>query len=151
VTTISFTVPGPPRGWARARASAAGRFVRMHNPKSNDEWRASVQFAAVGRFPEPLRVPVAVVITAFWSRPAGHIGKRGLKPSAPVHRTGKPDVDNLAKGVLDSLNGIAWHDDAQVVQLVVAKGWADDGGARTVVSIFPRDELDSSNTLTHAD
>lgn len=139
-SAVSISIPGEPRGWARARASAAAGFVRLHNPKSNDEWRASVQFAAVGRFAEPLRGPVVVSIEAHWSRPAGHIGKRGLKPSAPRHRTGKPDVDNLAKGILDSLNGIAWHDDRQVVELVVRKAWADDGGARTVVTIRPEDD-----------
>lgn len=35
--------------------------------------------------------------------------------------TGKGDVDNLAGGVMDALNGIAWHDDEQVIDLVVRK------------------------------
>lgn len=33
----------------------------------------------------------------------------------------KPDVDNIAKLVLDALNGIAWVDDAQVTKLCVRK------------------------------
>ena len=33
----------------------------------------------------------------------------------------KPDTDNIAKGVLDSLNGIAYKDDKQVVELIVNK------------------------------
>lgn len=35
--------------------------------------------------------------------------------------TGKGDVDNLAGGVMDALNGIAWHDDEQVIDLVARK------------------------------
>lgn len=35
--------------------------------------------------------------------------------------TGKGDVDNLAGGVMDALNGIAWFDDEQVIDLVVRK------------------------------
>lgn len=35
--------------------------------------------------------------------------------------THKPDADNVAKSVLDALNGVAWHDDTQVVCLVVRK------------------------------
>jgi Holliday junction resolvase RusA-like endonuclease len=35
--------------------------------------------------------------------------------------TGRPDSDNLAKGVLDALNGILWGDDAAVVELTVSK------------------------------
>lgn len=34
----------------------------------------------------------------------------------------KPDVDNVAKIVLDALNGLAWKDDAQVVSIRVIKG-----------------------------
>ena len=35
--------------------------------------------------------------------------------------TGKPDCDNIAKAVLDALNGVAFDDDSQVVTLVVRK------------------------------
>lgn len=35
--------------------------------------------------------------------------------------TVKPDVDNVAKSVLDALNGVAYADDAQVVSLCVLK------------------------------
>lgn len=33
----------------------------------------------------------------------------------------KPDLDNLAKSVLDALNGIVWRDDAQVASLSMSK------------------------------
>ena len=33
----------------------------------------------------------------------------------------KPDCDNIAKIILDALNGLAYDDDAQVVQLSVKK------------------------------
>lgn len=35
--------------------------------------------------------------------------------------TVKPDWDNVGKIVCDALNGIAWHDDAQVTQATVRK------------------------------
>ena len=35
--------------------------------------------------------------------------------------THKPDADNIAKSVLDALNGIAWKDDAQITKLVIWK------------------------------
>ena len=35
--------------------------------------------------------------------------------------THKPDADNIAKIVLDALNGVAWLDDAQVTSLTVVK------------------------------
>ena len=38
----------------------------------------------------------------------------------------KPDADNVAKIVLDSLNKIAFDDDAQVVELTVIKRWTEE-------------------------
>jgi Holliday junction resolvase RusA-like endonuclease len=35
--------------------------------------------------------------------------------------SGRGDVDNLAGGVMDALNGIAWRDDDQIVDLAVHK------------------------------
>lgn len=37
----------------------------------------------------------------------------------------KPDTDNIAKSILDSLNGIAYKDDKQVAELIVYKFYND--------------------------
>lgn len=37
------------------------------------------------------------------------------------HDTTKPDLDNVAKLVLDALNGLAWADDAQITTLNLHK------------------------------
>ena len=42
-----------------------------------------------------------------------------------VFPTTKPDTDNIAKSILDSLNGIAYKDDKQVVDLRVRKQYAE--------------------------
>lgn len=42
-----------------------------------------------------------------------------------ISPTKKPDMDNVVKIVLDALNGFAWHDDAQVVDLSVMKVYTD--------------------------
>lgn len=39
----------------------------------------------------------------------------------------KPDMDNIAKIILDSLNGIAYEDDKQVVELHLYKQFAEQG------------------------
>ena len=39
--------------------------------------------------------------------------------------TKKPDADNIAKVVCDALNGLAYKDDAQVIDLTVHKRFGD--------------------------
>ncbi len=52
-----------------------------------------------------------------------------------------PDIDNLAKFVLDALNGLVYHDDRQVVQLVVYKLREETGCLTgcTRVTVHPYD------------
>ena len=38
----------------------------------------------------------------------------------------KADVDNLAKAVLDGLNGVAWGDDSQIVRVSIFKEYAKE-------------------------
>lgn len=58
-----------------------------------------------------------------------------LKPKKPkgFYCTINKDLDNLSKAVLDSLNGIAFIDDKQVVELNSAKNYGDSD--RVVIEI----------------
>lgn len=56
-------------------------------------------------------------------RPDSRIKKRS--DNAREWHDRRPDVDNLAKAVMDALKGIAWKDDAQVCQLSVGKVMAN--------------------------
>lgn len=47
--------------------------------------------------------------------------------------TKKPDIDNIAKAVLDSINRIAYKDDSQIVDLQVRKFYSEN--PRVVVTI----------------
>ena len=47
--------------------------------------------------------------------------KKELKLSGKIRPTMKPDNDNIAKSVLDALNGLAYVDDKQIVELKVNK------------------------------
>ncbi len=57
--------------------------------------------------------PVAVRIDVMAKQPEGQ--------RAPSPNTGTPDVRDIADAVLDALNGVAYEDDAQVVELTVKK------------------------------
>ena len=48
-------------------------------------------------------------------------------------RGGKPDIDNVCKAVLDALNGVAYKDDSQVVELhVIKRGKVAHGEGNTL-------------------
>lgn len=51
-----------------------------------------------------------------------------LKPPKGPHGpypTKRPDIDNLEKLITDALNGVAYEDDKQIVQVKKIKRWAD--------------------------
>ena len=56
--------------------------------------------------------------------------KKKAKIEGVIRPTVKPDCDNLAKSILDSLNGLAYQDDKQVVELIVKKYYAENAEVR---------------------
>jgi Holliday junction resolvase RusA-like endonuclease len=82
---------------------------------------------------------VKVALTFKMTRPKGHYrtGRYAhlLRDGAPARPAGKPDLDKLARAVLDGLTaGGAWKDDSQVVVLVAEKLYAAGPGCRIVVT-----------------
>lgn len=127
---LQFFVEGTPKGQPRPRAVIRGMRAGVFDPGTADEWKAAVAEVwrnVVGaRGLQPREGAVRVTLLFYMPRPKGHFGAKGLKPSAPLAHTGKPDLDNLAKAVLDVLTRLeAWNDDSQVNFLTVARRWAD--------------------------
>ena len=56
--------------------------------------------------------------------------KKKAKIEGMIRPTVKPDCDNLAKSILDSLNGLAYQDDKQVVELSIKKYYAENAEVR---------------------
>jgi Holliday junction resolvase RusA-like endonuclease len=132
MSRIWFTVPGEPRGWARARTQGA-RFFTDNKTRSEKQAVAAWAIEAGARIIEG---PVSVTLTAYLRIPKSASKKLRAAMLANIQRpTKKPDGDNLAKLALDALNGVCWHDDVQVVDLTVRKFWSDE--PRLVVEISP--------------
>jgi hypothetical protein len=68
-----------------------------------------------------------------------------VRPDAPAFPYSRGDATNLAKGIEDALNKIAWADDSQVVELTVRRRWAkpgEDAGAYiTICDIEPTPDV----------
>ena len=122
--TITFSVPGVPTGKKRPRFSRFGNHVRTYQPADDARRENLVALAfreAAGSIP-PHAGPVAVSVEAVFIPPLSWSKKRRADPG---HKVSKPDVDNLAKSVLDGLNGLAFIDDSQIVRLEAGKRFGD--------------------------
>ena len=129
----TITIPGKPIGQPRQRHSVIGGHVRNYTPTDHPVTAFKYALRLAWQWPQ-IEGPVRCSIVAIYARPLSKIKKRG--PNPETWHTSKPDADNIAKAILDSLNGVAWRDDSQVSELIVRKRVAAGGEtARTIVTV----------------
>jgi len=139
---VIIDVRGLPAPQGSKRHVGGGRMVEMS--KAVGPWREAVRAQTqlvMERGPgiETMTGPVQVKLFFYLTRPKGHFGtgrnSAVLRPSAPGRPAGKPDLDKLARAVLDGLTaGGAWKDDSQVVVLVAEKLYAAGPGCRIIIT-----------------
>lgn len=141
MTGFTFHVPGTPEPLRRHRAgSRGGRVVTFDDPRNQpyqDRIRWAWRDAGGTQLGDEL---VDLQVISLFARPATHIRRDGSLSALGQRATNpsRSDVDNLAKNVMDALNGLAWTDDRQVVSLTSVKVWADpEMGARLIVTAGP--------------
>lgn len=125
---IYFVVYGQPQGKGRPRASSRGGFVRMYTPAATlayEQQIARLAEIARGEFPV-LQTPMSLRVVAHHPIPISWSKKKQQLALAGELVPGKPDLDNVAKAVLDALNGVIYVDDKQVVRLVAEKKYSFD-------------------------
>lgn len=101
----------------------------MYNPGTADEWKMIVRCAAKAMWDGvPFDGPTAASFMFIFARPKNHFRSNGkLRDDAPTWHRGKPDRDNLDKGVLDCLtNAGILSDDSIVCSGVISKRYAKD-------------------------
>ena len=121
--TLKITIPGNPTPWSRAGKAGKHHYTKPAMAASQRliAWN-TIQQVGQMTLTGPLEVSIVfgLAIPASWSRKRTQEALDGR-----TRPTGKPDVDNLAKQVLDALNGVLWQDDAQVVDLHERKIYAE--------------------------
>ena len=139
---ITFTVAGEPFGKKRPRASSFGGHARIHNDPENERYELKVINAykqQIGDKQFDQEETLSVRIHAWYGIPKSFSKKKqALALANKLRPTKKPDLDNIAKSVLDALNHIAYYDDSQVVTLHVSKWYSGD--PRVTVTLYAYDE-----------
>ena len=120
---ILFTVPGEPQGKGRPRFN--GKSGTTYTPQKTAEYEQLVVLAyrsKCGNTKFPPHAALDMRIRAYFAIPASDSNKqRAQKTQGAIRPTKKPDWDNIGKIIADSLNGVAYRDDSQIVDAQVRK------------------------------
>ena len=120
--TLRLSIKFEPVAKGRPKTSFVNGKVWTYTPRKTKE---AQQFLAL-RFEKyikdqfPAHTPVKLTATFYRTKSKWLPKKEGL----PVR---KPDLDNLLKLLLDSLNGVLVADDAQITSLTIKKRWSTNG------------------------
>ena len=98
---ITFEVPGSPVPKQRARRGRSGRW---YTPQATRSYEAKVGWMAKAA---GIHAP--------------HDGPVGLKVRLWFPDRRRRDADNVVKAIMDALNGLAYSDDSQVIELFVSR------------------------------
>ena len=120
MSTVTFTILGKPCGKGRPRFSTAGGYARSYTPAKTIEYENLVRMEWEKSGSKKLEGVISAVIYAYFPIPKSVSKKKRAALNGTAH-TKKPDCDNIAKIILDALNGIAYDDDSQVASLRVKK------------------------------
>ncbi len=135
-----FSIPGAPVGKARPRVVVQGGHAHAYTPPKSASYARLVAEVYKNSFPgqEPLTGAITLVLRAYYPIPESWPQSKKAKALCGlIEPTVKVDFDNLAKIICDSLNGIAWVDDKQVVDARITKIYSPI--PRVEVEIHTRD------------
>lgn len=109
--------------------------------KKTKDWKEMVADEARNHFVLPIEkgIPLEILVRFDQRRPKSHYKSDGftLKPSSPKYPTSKPDATKLLRSTEDALTGIAWRDDAQIIDQHVHKryaAWDEPEGAHIIIN-----------------
>ena len=116
MTSFELTLPVAAQTKQRPRFGRS----REHTPWETRNWEEQLAWQFIERHGRP-RLTCPVRVELFFG---------GVQANQ--------DIDNLAKSCLDALNGIAFEDDRQVVELVARKAsWRTPQTAITITEVRP--------------
>lgn len=125
---MQITIEGKPHPQLRPRATRTGKSIRLYDPKTTTDYKNLVKWTAKQQWKQkPLECPLVVELDIYRQIPKSASKKRRkLMNERVIRPVVKPDIDNYSKGILDSLNGIVYKDDSQVVSLIANKYYSDN-------------------------
>ncbi|WP_250673527.1 RusA family crossover junction endodeoxyribonuclease [Paraclostridium ghonii] len=133
---VNFMIDGEAKGKERPRFSTKnGRAFTPEQTKHYENWVKLLYRTTVNHYFESNVKMSIVCYYGITKKDMNAIVKNNIKTKefkearakldGIIRPTKKPDLDNIIKSIADSLNGIAYKDDAQVVEVVSKKFYSN--------------------------
>lgn len=135
--TVRFTVPGQPVAKGRPIAGKGfGGHTTLRTPAKTLAYEglvASMAHNAMAGRP-PLEGPLGLTLQVGVQIPKSFgKTKARLAELGEVGPTKKPDLDNIIKGICDGMNGVAYVDDSQIIEMNVRKVYTQTPGVQVIL------------------
>lgn len=119
---LCFIVVGEPRGKGRPRFTRRGF---AYTDAATRDYETLIACRAAEAMPCPAtELPVAVRVDIYKGVPKSWSKAKRRRALDGQEIPGKPDLDNVAKAVLDAMNTVVYADDNQVIRLLVQKQYS---------------------------
>lgn len=135
---IIFDVVGKIQPKQRPRFVRKGSYIQTYTPTPTLNYQRLVADGYKTKYGEyKMKGALKVEINAFFNVPKSYSKKKRAELYGKPNVLHNGDIDNVAKSILDGLNGVAWEDDTIVYDLHVCKyyTWSDEDPERVEVKI----------------
>ena len=121
---IKLTIPGQPCAKQRPRL---GKYTTYTPTKTVNYETLVKQLFIVEHYGKQLEGALHLTVKAYFQIPKSESKKKKLDMyECGIRPTKRPDWDNIGKIISDALNGLAYHDDSQIVTATVEKWYSDN-------------------------
>lgn len=122
---MKLIIPGEPKAKQRPRMTKQGITYTPQGTVNYENWVK--QCFVLSGHKNQLEGQIKATICAYFGIPKSATKGKKLAMRHNITRpVKKPDNDNIAKIILDSLNNLAYKDDSQVVDLIVQKFYSEE-------------------------
>ena len=132
---IKFIVKGKPVAKGRPRFTRSGHAYTPQKTRDYESIVAWLSTEAMGDL-EPFDGVCKVSIKAFFKTPKTGSKNLNIGDGGNLAHIKRPDCDNIAKIICDSMNGIVYKDDAQIYSLNIEKLYSDIERVEVTVNFF---------------
>ena len=141
-TCVSFFVAGKPQGKARPRFTRTGHTYTPDKTRCYEQ-DIALSYTAAGGSYHGDKAYIKLKVTSVYPLPKR--ANKSVQRAMLTHEqlpSVKPDIDNILKAVLDSLNGIAYADDKQVICTECCKVYGERAGLSITLEAYEPQRVD---------